>query len=332
MYENCLKKFYKYHHVDTLLYLARAYSKFGKLKEAKMTLLKARRVAPHDTVLLYNIALILQQLASQILRDEKSTLNDVLQAVHELGLSHKYFQYLAVEGDRMKYDLARAAIEAKKCQDLLSQAQYHVARARKIDEEERNLRKKQQEEREKLKRMALEMQREREEKLKAKAEEEAKARQEYIAKMKNATIIDEIDDKPVKKCEFVAWLIIDIVRTHTMYKIFFFVSAGKGRRRDDGEIVSSGSDAEGGNKAEGGEGRRKDESRGRKRSKKRTKAERKAERQKLKKERNQQEEGLSSKQKKKIVSKAMVSSSDESDDEKLKIASGGESDGDGAGG
>ena len=27
MYENCLKKFYKYHHVDTLLYLARAYSK-----------------------------------------------------------------------------------------------------------------------------------------------------------------------------------------------------------------------------------------------------------------------------------------------------------------
>ena len=179
-----------------------------------MTLLKARRVAPHDTVLLYNIALILQQLASQILRDEKSTLNDVLQAVHELGLSHKYFQYLAVEGDRMKYDLARAAIEAKKCQDLLSQAQYHVARARKIDEEERNLRKKQQEEREKLKRMALEMQREREEKLKAKAEEEAKARQEYIAKMKNATIIDEIDDKPVKKCKFLlALLIIDTVQT-----------------------------------------------------------------------------------------------------------------------
>jgi hypothetical protein len=51
---------------------------------------------------------------------------------------------LAVYGDRMKYDLARAAIEARQCQDLLSQAQYHVARARKIDEEERALRKKQQ--------------------------------------------------------------------------------------------------------------------------------------------------------------------------------------------
>ncbi|CAG2055609.1 unnamed protein product [Timema podura] len=89
MYENCLRKFYKYHHVEVLQYLARAYFKAGKLKEAKMTLLKARRVAPQDTVLLYNIALVLQRLATQILKDEKSTLDTVLQAVHELGLSHK---------------------------------------------------------------------------------------------------------------------------------------------------------------------------------------------------------------------------------------------------
>ena len=44
----------------------------------------------------------------------------------------------------MKYDLGRAAIEARQCQDLLSQAQYHVARAKKIDEDEKNQRKKQQ--------------------------------------------------------------------------------------------------------------------------------------------------------------------------------------------
>ena len=200
MYENCLKKFYKYHHVETLQYLARAYAKSGRLKEAKMTLLKARRVAPHDTVILYNIALILQKLASQLLRDEKSNLNEVLQAVHELGLSHKYFQTLAVDGDKMKYDLARAAIEAKQCQDLLSQAQYHVARARKIDEEERNLRKKQQEEREKLKRMQLEMQREVEARRRQQKEDMAKQRIEYLEKMKAATIIDEIEDKAAKKC------------------------------------------------------------------------------------------------------------------------------------
>ena len=49
MYENCLKKFYKFHNVEVLLYLARAYARCGKLKEAKLTLLKARRVAPQVT-------------------------------------------------------------------------------------------------------------------------------------------------------------------------------------------------------------------------------------------------------------------------------------------
>ena len=88
-YENCLKKFFKFNHVEGLQYLARAYFRAGKLKEAKTVLLKARRVAPQDTVLLYNIALVLQRLATFILKDEKSTLTTVLQAVHELGLSLK---------------------------------------------------------------------------------------------------------------------------------------------------------------------------------------------------------------------------------------------------
>lgn len=89
MYENCLRKFYRYNNVEVLQYLARAYFKAGKLKDAKMVLLRARRVAPQDTVLLFNIALVLQRLATQILKDEKSTLQTVLQAVHELGLSLK---------------------------------------------------------------------------------------------------------------------------------------------------------------------------------------------------------------------------------------------------
>lgn len=87
MYENCLKKFYRHNNVEVMLYLARAYFRAGKLKEAKITLLKARRVAPQDTVLLFNIALVLQRLAMQVL--DKSTLPVVLQAVHELGLSYK---------------------------------------------------------------------------------------------------------------------------------------------------------------------------------------------------------------------------------------------------
>lgn len=50
MYENCLKKFFKHNNVEIMQYLARAYFRAGKLKEAKNTLLKARRVAPQDTV------------------------------------------------------------------------------------------------------------------------------------------------------------------------------------------------------------------------------------------------------------------------------------------
>ena len=55
MYENCLKRFVKHPNVEVLLYLAaRAYFKAGKMKEAKMTLLKARRVAP-STILLSEV-------------------------------------------------------------------------------------------------------------------------------------------------------------------------------------------------------------------------------------------------------------------------------------
>lgn len=168
-----MRKFYKFNNVEVLQYLARAYFKAGKLKDAKMVLLKARRVAPQDTVLLYNIALVLQRLATQILKDEKSTLQTVLQAVHELGLSlkyvvnnskkfffnffrYRYFSYLAEHGDRMQYDVTLAGMEARQCQDLLSQAQYHVARARRVDEEERLLRRKQEDERTAFKMRQLE--------------------------------------------------------------------------------------------------------------------------------------------------------------------------------
>ena len=57
--------------------------------------------------------------------------------------------------------------------------------------------------------MQLEMQREVEERKKQKKEEEAKQRIDYIEKMKQATIIDEIDDKPAKKCELgLSWIFI----------------------------------------------------------------------------------------------------------------------------
>ena len=75
--------------MDVMIYLARAYYKCGKLRECKQTLLKARHVAPGDTMLLYNVALVQQKLAMSILKDEKSNLRAVLGAVDDLQLAQK---------------------------------------------------------------------------------------------------------------------------------------------------------------------------------------------------------------------------------------------------
>ena len=56
----------------------------------------------------------------------------------------------------MKFDLNFATHEARKCADYLSQAQHHVARARKVDDEERQLRERQEKEREIIKQKQLE--------------------------------------------------------------------------------------------------------------------------------------------------------------------------------
>ncbi|KAK0071575.1 hypothetical protein PV325_012654 [Microctonus aethiopoides] len=163
-----------------------------------MTLLKACRVAPQDTELLYNVALVLQRLAEQILEDEKSTLTTVLQAVHELKLSHKYFQYLATHGDRMEQ---LAGAEVRECQDLLLQAQYHVARARRLDEEEKMLRRKQEEERQAFKLRQTEEQQKLEELRRQKEKEILQKRQEYVEKTKNILVFGDIptEKKPGKK-------------------------------------------------------------------------------------------------------------------------------------
>lgn len=55
---------------------------------------QARHVAPNDTVLLYNIALVQQKLATMILKDEKSNLKKVLIAVRDLELAHRLVEHI----------------------------------------------------------------------------------------------------------------------------------------------------------------------------------------------------------------------------------------------
>ncbi|CAH1786982.1 unnamed protein product [Owenia fusiformis] len=339
MYENCLKKFFKFHNTEVMMYLARAYYKCGKLKECKQTLMKARHVSPADTVLLYNFSLVMQKLATSILKDEKSNLKTVLSAVHDLELAHRYFTYLSQNGDRMKFDLNQASIEARQCSDLLSQAQYHVARARKIDEEEQEIKRRQEKDREALRAKQEEQYAEK----KLQKEEQDKrlleARAEYILKTtKMRELISEpmAEDKPSRK------------------------SGGRKKKYDSDSFSgsSSGSDAAPRKKKRrdaSGSGGENDENRPRKKSKKkrrprrdhsggdsddeggrgrdrkrkqRKKKEGKEGKKKKLKEKFVEDDGLSAKQRRKIVSKAMISSSEGSDSEggsKLKIASGDES-------
>jgi len=111
----------------------------------------------------------------------------------------RYFQYLSVHGDRMRYDVSLADIEAKQCQDLLSQAQYHVARARKMDNDEREMRRKQEEEREALRIKQIEEQTKALERQEVQRKEMLLKRQEYREKTKNALVFDQIVEKPKSK-------------------------------------------------------------------------------------------------------------------------------------
>ena len=70
-------------------------------------------MSPHDTLITYNLSLVLQRIAMYVLRDEKSNLKTVLDAVSELKTAQRYFQYLSKSGDRMRFDLSQAGSEAR---------------------------------------------------------------------------------------------------------------------------------------------------------------------------------------------------------------------------
>lgn len=83
-------------------------------------------------------------------------------------------------------------VKNKPLQIFFFQAQYHVARAKTIDEQERAARKKQTEEREKFRREQEALLRSKEEERRAQLEEKVRAREVYKEKMRNATQIEVI--------------------------------------------------------------------------------------------------------------------------------------------
>jgi len=63
---------------------------------------------------------------------------------------NRYFQYLAVVGDNVKYDVSLAHFEAKRSQDILDQSKCYVIHARQVDNDEREMKLKQEKELEEL--------------------------------------------------------------------------------------------------------------------------------------------------------------------------------------
>ncbi|RDD42841.1 RNA polymerase-associated protein CTR9-like protein, partial [Trichoplax sp. H2] len=139
MYRSCIERFSMNQNTEVLLYLARAYFKDGRLQNCNRILVKAFHIAPQETLLLFNICLVLQCMAVVVLEDEYNQVEDIKEAIEQLKLAHKYFTFLGETGDKTKFDLDQATAESRHCSDLLSQAQYHVTRASTRQKEELEL-------------------------------------------------------------------------------------------------------------------------------------------------------------------------------------------------
>ncbi|CAL1299310.1 unnamed protein product [Larinioides sclopetarius] len=187
--------------------------------------------------------------------------------------------------------------KAKQCQDLLIQAQYQVARAKRLDAEEREFRCKQEKEREALKKRILEQQQKEQNEHLQRKQEHIMKRQEFVEKNKAKLRFDE-NEKSAKK---------------------------KGCKAQD-EYVSSESEGFSGEpeikKRKGGEKGKKNKNRCISLVKKEThdNEEGKANNQRKNKEskKNNKEDSLIAKQCSRVFSKATISSSEDSESDKEK--------------
>ncbi|MFH4982123.1 hypothetical protein AB6A40_008832 [Gnathostoma spinigerum] len=189
MYDNCMKKFNRQNDVSLLQYLSRAYYKAGKLTECRQILEKATVEAPDNFMVKFNYAFVLQKLATQMLRDDKSSLEMVTGAVEDLKIAERIFTYIASNRDETMsqarlVNRSVSSAEAHACNDLLKQAQTYVQRAKAQDEEEQRQRQRQIEERQALRLQQEAEAKEREERSRREREALKQARQEYVEKTK----------------------------------------------------------------------------------------------------------------------------------------------------
>ncbi|CAH8484672.1 unnamed protein product [Schistosoma haematobium] len=292
MYENCIKKFSRQNNTELLQYLARAHFKAGQLKECKTMLLKARHVKPWDPVLTFNLAFVQKRLAVTVLQDETSSFSSVCEAIADLNMARCTFNHLSKLNEVLNQ--AMAADEARICQDLLSQAKYHLDRAKSREEQERVVRKRQEEEREAQRKRQLELQQQAEQMRLDRERRLEEERGRFLEKAKQIIIEPVVEEKKSRR------------------------SGGGSRKRDD--FIASGDEesSDGSNEAEAGDRSENVDSVGQQKQKKienkRQSSESKEGNLLRKKSRfsTSRDDGLSAKQRMRIVSKAIVSDSSDS--------------------
>ena len=223
MYENCAKKFYKHTNTELLSYLIRALFKAGRLSECRQMLLKARHISPEDPIFMYNLALVEQKLSKQVMADNKSNLKTVEKAIHDLQAAFKTFTWLAAssEGERLKGEFkCDLKYEARQCQDLITQSSIFLQRAQKLDEQERELKRKQEMEIQQLKLKQLELEKQKEEELRQQEEVLKEKRAEFVKKTQNIVTQNIITEEKEKK------------------------SSKKRSKKEASDIISTGSESE----------------------------------------------------------------------------------------
>ncbi|KRY40955.1 RNA polymerase-associated protein CTR9 -like protein [Trichinella spiralis] len=216
-YECCLKKFAIHGRLDIWQCLAVAYYRANRLPQSKRILLSARIFAPYDAMTLYSLSFVLKRHAVHVMKDLKSGLKQVLDAVKDLEVAERQFLFLAKFTDVSSSVRRGAAIEGQKCTDILSQAQHHVERAQRKEEAENELRRNLEEERRLLLEKQQEEQRLKEEERKRLLEEQEIRRRDFIERTKKLLIMPTFEEEKPKR-------------------------APKGRKRKDEEFVNDDSD------------------------------------------------------------------------------------------
>ncbi|KAI8037507.1 hypothetical protein M5D96_009659 [Drosophila gunungcola] len=117
-YKQCLQDFLPVNCVEVMHYLARALYGEGKAREAKMWLLKARHLAPHDPSLMFNLALTIKKDADQVFVLPRPKSNDLKRAELELKVAHKYFYHLYQNATSIS--VSACAKGWQDCEDLLT--------------------------------------------------------------------------------------------------------------------------------------------------------------------------------------------------------------------